>query len=211
MSKNLNLKRDKLFLSVFSVALALYMSFSCTYFSASAEGVRESVVRLHILANSDSAEDQQVKLKVRDALLRKNTSLLTEGVNTENAREYFENSKDELLKTAQAVLKENGFDYGVRITLEKEYFETRKYGDLTFPAGEYMALRVVLGKGEGHNWWCVMFPPLCVPAADGIETDEKNTADYFPRSGEELINGGRKYVIKFKVLEIFEEIKSKIK
>ena len=74
-----------------------------------------------------------------------------------------------------------------------------------------MALRVVLGKGEGHNWWCVMFPPLCVPAADGVETDEKNTANYLPQSGEKLINGGRKYVIKFKVLEIFEEIKSKIK
>ena len=208
--KTFNEKKDKLLLSVFSTALALYTAFSCTYFAGSAKSVRNDVVRLHILANSDSEIDQAVKLKVRDALLEKNTSLLTKGVNTDNAPLYFEVSKDELLETAQTVLKENGLDYGAVITLEKEYFETREYGKLTFPAGEYTALKVVLGEGKGHNWWCVMFPPLCVPAADGIETDE-NTADYLTENGEKIVSGGNKFVVKFKLLELYEELKYKIK
>ena len=208
--KTFNEKKDKLLLSVFATALALYMAFSCTYFAGTAKSVRDDVVRLHILANSDSEIDQAVKLKVRDALLEKNTSLLTKGVNTDNAPLYFEVSKDELLETAQTVLKENGLDYGAVITLEKEYFETREYGKLTFPAGEYTALKVVLGEGKGHNWWCVMFPPLCVPAADGIETDE-NTADYLTENGEKIVSGGNKFVVKFKLLELYEELKYKIK
>ena len=208
--KTFNEKKDKLLLSVFATALALYVAFSCTYFAGAAKSVRDDVVRLHILANSDSEIDQAVKLKVRDALLKTNASLLTKGVNTDNAPLYFEVSKDELLETAQNVLKENGFSYDAVITLEKEYFETRKYGELTFPAGEYTALKVVLGEGKGHNWWCVMFPPLCVPAADGIETDE-NTADYLTENGEKIVSGGNKFVVKFKLLELYEELKYKIK
>ena len=209
MKKSFNPQKDKILLSVFSTALALYIAFSCTYFTAAADGVRENVVRLHILANSDNEADQTVKLKVRDALLEKNTELLTCGVNTRNAHIYFEESKDELLQTVKKVLAENGFTYGAKITLEKEYFETRVYGDLTFPAGEYMALKVVLGDGEGHNWWCVMFPPLCVPAADGVEADSKNVDDYLSPGGNNLVKGGKKYVVKFKLLEIYEEIREK--
>lgn len=204
----LNLKRDKILLSVFSIAFSLYLAFSCTYFAGAAKTVRDDVVRLHILANSNSAFDQQVKLQVRDALLSKNTVLLSEGVNTENAPLYFEMSKDELLKTAEAVLKENNCDYKVRITLEKEYFETRIYGDYTFPAGEYTALKVVLGEGEGKNWWCVMFPPLCIPAADSVDTN-KNAANCLTESGEKIVSGGNKYVMKFKLLEIYEELYQK--
>ena len=204
-----DLKRDRIILSLFSGALSLYIAFSCTYFAAAAQSVREDVVRLHILANSDSEKDQNIKLKVRDALLEKNTLILSDGVNQDNAVEYFELSKDELLETASDVLRENGFDYDVKVYLEKEYFETREYGELIFPAGEYTALRVVLGEGKGRNWWCVMFPPLCVPAADDIEV-KNNTEDYLTESGNEIVNGGKKYIMKFKLLEMYEELKSKI-
>lgn len=204
-----DLKRDRIILSLFSGALSLYIAFSCTYFAAAAQSVREDVVRLHILANSDSEKDQNIKLKVRDALLEKNTLILSEGVNQDNAVEYFELSKDELLETASDVLRENGFDYDVKVYLEKEYFETREYGELIFPAGEYTALKVVLGEGKGRNWWCVMFPPLCVPAADDIEV-KNNTEDYLTESGNEIVNGGKKYIMKFKLLEMYEELKSKI-
>lgn len=204
-----DLKRDKIILSLFSGALSIYIAFSCTYFAAAAQSVREDVVRLHILANSDSEKDQNIKLKVRDALLEKNTLILSDGVNQDNAVEYFELSKDELLETASDVLRENGFDYDVKVYLEKEYFETREYGELIFPAGEYTALKVVLGEGRGRNWWCVMFPPLCVPAADDIEV-KNNTEDYLTESGNEIVNGGKKYIMKFKLLEIYEELKSKI-
>ena len=204
--KAFNERKDKILLSVTAIAISIYMAFSCTYFTASAGAVKEEVVRLHILANSDSAIDQEVKLKVRDALLETNTSILSDNVTKENAKEHFENSKEILLKTAEKTLKENGFDYNVKITLQDEYFETRKYGSLTFPAGQYTALKVILGEGNGKNWWCVMFPPLCVPAADGIETNE-NTSDYLTESGEKIVSGGEKYIVKFKLLEIYEELK----
>lgn len=204
--KAFNERKDKILLSVTAIAISIYMAFSCTYFTASAGAVKEDVVRLHILANSDSAIDQEVKLKVRDALLETNTSILSDSVTKENAKEHFENSNEILLKTAEKTLKENGFDYNVKITLQDEYFETRKYGSLTFPAGQYTALKVILGEGKGKNWWCVMFPPLCVPAADGIETNE-NTANYLTESGEKIVSGGERYIVKFKLLEIYEELK----
>lgn len=204
----LNLKKDKMLLSVFSIALALYVAFSCTYFAGAAKTVREDVVRLHILANSDSEFDQRVKLQVRDALLEKNTILLSDGVNTENAPVYFEMSKAELLECAEAVLKENNCNYDASITLQKEYFETRNYGDYTFPAGEYTALKVVLGEGNGKNWWCVMFPPLCIPVADSVETN-KSATDCLTESGEKIVSGGNKFVMRFKLLEIYEELYQK--
>lgn len=208
--KVFNEKRDRIFLAVLGIAAALYIAFSCTYFTSAAQTVKDDVVRLHIFANSDSAIDQNAKLRVRDALLEKNTLLLTEGVNADNAVLYFDKSKDELLKTAEKTLKENGCDYGVRISLAKEYFETRQYGDMVFPAGEYTALKVVLGEGEGHNWWCVMFPPLCVPAADEVDVDNRRTQEYLTESGNKIVNGGKKYKIKFKIIEIYEELKKSV-
>ena len=206
--KAFNERKDKILLSVTAIAISIYMAFSCTYFTASAGTVKEDVVRLHILANSNSEIDQEVKLKVRDALLETNASILSDDVTKENAKEHFENSKEILLKTAKKTLKENDFNYNVKITLQEEYFNTRSYENLTFPAGQYTALKVVLGEGEGKNWWCVMFPPLCVPAADGLEINE-TTADYLTDSGEKIVNGGEKYIIKFKFLEIYEELRDK--
>ena len=206
--KAFNERKDKILLSVSAIAISIYMAFSCTYFTASAETIKDDVVRLHILANSNSQIDQEVKLKVRDALLETNASILSDDVTKENAKEHFENSKEILLETAKKTLKENGFNYNVKITLQEEFFETRAYGNLTFPAGQYTALKVILGEGEGKNWWCVMFPPLCVPAADGIETKE-TTADYLTDSGEKIVNGGEKYIVKFKFLEIYEELRDK--
>lgn len=208
--KAFNERRDKIFLSVIAVVIVLYMAFSFTYFSASSQSVRADVVRLHILANSDSKKDQEVKLLVRDALLNKNTKLLSRGVTTDNAKEYFLENKEILLETAKETLKKNNFDYDVSIALGKEYFETRRYGELIFPAGEYTSLKVILGEGKGHNWWCVMFPPLCVPSASDIETDESKTADYLTHGGEKIVTGGNKYIIKFKILEIYEELRNEL-
>ena len=207
--KAFNERKDKIILTVTIIAISLYMAFSCTYFTTSAGTVKEDVVRLHILANSNSETDQEIKLKVRDALLKTNASILSDDVTKENAKEHFANSKEILLRTAKETLKENGVNYNVKITLQEEYFETRYYGNLTFPAGQYTALKVVLGEGKGKNWWCVMFPPLCIPAADGIETNE-NTADYLTQSGERIVNGGNKYIVKFKFLEIYEEFRNKL-
>lgn len=205
-----NIKRDKLLLSIIAIFISLYSAFSLTAFACAADSIQNSVVRLHILANSDSQRDQNVKIQVRDALLNENTRLLSEGVSRENAYAYFSQSKDRLTEIANSTLHKAGFSYNAKITLEEEFYETRQYGALTFPAGEYLSLKVVLGEGEGHNWWCVMFPPMCVPAADDVSADGKTAEEYLTQSENELINGGSKYVMKFKILELYEELRERL-
>ena len=153
-----------------AVGLVVSMIFSIIGFSADCREIRNNVIRLHILANSDSEEDQRVKLLVRDTLLSCGSELFCGTVNKENASEYLAEEKDVLIRKANEVLAQNGFDYKADMFLTEEYFTTREYENFTLPAGEYLALKVILGKGEGHNWWCVMFPPLCLlqptPAQD---------------------------------------------
>ncbi len=130
----------------------------------SARGAEETdVLRLHILANSDSAADQRVKLLVRDAVL---TQMKAGETAAETERLLLQNGR-ELLAAAEAVLRENGFSYGVQLMLGTYAFPTRVYGEKTYPAGDYRALRIVLGQGRGQNWWCVLFPPLCIVTRDG--------------------------------------------
>ena len=200
-------RRDKFFLTALVIAFVLYLAFALTYFASSSAEVRENVVRLHVLANSNSNEDQRVKLMVRDALLERNTSLLSCKVTPQNAGEYFEGSKAELEKCANEVLLENGFDYKAKIVLCKEYYTTREYGDLTFPAGQYTSVKVVLGKGEGKNWWCVMFPPLCVPAAEGeVDVNESVALEtYLTEDGEKIVSSGG-FKVGFKLVEWYEKL-----
>lgn len=201
-------RRDKIFLISVIIAFILYCAFAVSYFAAVSGEIRESVVRLHILADSNSQIDQQVKLKVRDALLEKNTELLSSKVTPENAKEYFEKSKSELEKCANEVLKDNGFNYTAKITLGKEYYTTRVYENLTFPAGTYTSVKVVLGSGEGENWWCVMFPPLCVPAATGGITtdDEVELEEYLDEDGKKIVSSKGKFKVGFKVVEWYEKM-----
>ena len=201
-------RRDKIFLTALIIAFILYCAFFITCFASASGEIRESVVRLHILADSDSQIDQEVKLKVRDALLERNTELLSGKVTPENAEEYFESSKDELEKCANEVLKENGFNYTAKITLCKEYYTTRVYEDLTFPAGVYTSVKVVLGSGEGKNWWCVMFPPLCVPTATGEITTDGEVAleEYLDEDGKKIVSSKGKFKVGFKVVELYERL-----
>lgn len=208
--KELNVNRDKMLLRAASIILSIYFSFSCTYFAQAVQSVRDDVVRLHILANSDSSFDQHIKLKVRDALLQEDFCFLGELITAENAECHFQKSKEEIIKIVKRVLEENGVSYDAKISLEKEYYETRSYGSLTFPAGEYLSMKIVLGKGDGKNWWCVMFPPLCVPAASDVTADKETASQYLTEGAEAVVNGGQKYVIKFKIVEIFEELKYKL-
>ncbi len=125
-------------------------------------GCSESPFRLHILANSNSQEDQNVKLKVRDAVLELTKDGMLECKTKEDAEKYMREHLDEITKTADEVLQQENFDYKAEAVIGKFDFPDKKYGDVVYPAGEYDALRIVLGEGEGDNWWCVMFPPLCI-------------------------------------------------
>lgn len=208
MQKLFDRRRDIAFLSVVAIVLSLYGAYSISFFAKASESVRSEVVRLHILANSDSDEDQAVKLLVRDALLRESEALAGEYTSVEEAEKYFRDNKDELTAIANRVLNENGFDYTATVTLTEEYYETRQYGELTFPAGIYTSLRVILGDGEGHNWWCVMFPNLCVPVAGDVETREDGLKNISP-GGKRVVE--EKYQVKFKIVEIYEGLRNWLK
>lgn len=125
-------------------------------------GCGEKPFRLHIIANSDSPEDQSVKLAVRDEILAFAESEMKKVNSKMEAKEYIGQNLEIIEKKAEQVLKDNGFTYSAKAYVGKFDFPSKTYGDATYPAGEYDALRIVLGEGEGQNWWCVIFPPLCL-------------------------------------------------
>lgn len=173
-------------------------------FDGQCEEIRESVLRLHVLANSDSNEDQELKLHVRDRLLSEASELFAEIQSRDDAETIAQENIEPLSEIARDEIRRRGYDYDVEVRLEDSYFETRVYGDTTLPAGNYRALRVLIGEGEGHNWWCVLFPPLCVSPASG---DGSLCMDDVLTAGQLSIVEDEGYEIRFKAVEIFEDAK----
>ncbi|MBQ9505646.1 MAG: stage II sporulation protein R [Clostridia bacterium] len=172
------------------------------YFAASRQ-VRDDVVRLHVLADSDDEADQRIKLKVRDAVLENASALFGDASDADNAKTQIGSNLALLTQTANSVLEAEGVPYRATAQLTYEYFDTRAYGDLTLPAGRYAALKIVLGSGEGQNWWCVVFPPLCLPAAEGT------AAAVFSEDEMTVLRPSEGYRIRFKLAEIAAEIAEK--
>lgn len=191
-----------------SVAIGIVTAviFSICSFAKTSEEIRSDVLRLHVIANSDSSVDQNLKLRLRDYILEEGEDIFDGSVNVENAVKKIEPKLAELENSAETFVKNAGFDYDVKITLSNEYFTTRTYESVTLPAGKYLALRVVIGSGEGHNWWCVMFPPMCVPAADKKDEIE----NVFTDKEIKLVESKPKYEPRFKVVEIYEQIRETI-
>lgn len=179
---------------------------SMASFSQQCQNIRESVFRLHVLANSDSQEDQALKLRVRDRILLESEHLMDGVSSREQAEQIVKQHLPELEAAAKDEIQHQGYDYPVEIRLENTYFNTRQYDTVTLPAGQYDALRVLIGSGEGHNWWCVMFPPMCLPAAE----DPKQIEDVLSPQETDIVEGGEQYEVKFKVVEWFEEIQNYI-
>lgn len=201
MSLNKKIKISVIFSIVFSII------FSTVSFAVTCENIRENVLRLHVLAASDSEEDQRLKLKVRDAILAESSDIFDGSVDMENAVERITPKLSEIQKTAERIIRENGFDYSVKVSLKEEFFTTRTYGKTTLPAGRYLALRVIIDSGKGHNWWCVMFPALCLPAARANTDIEAVLGE----KGTRLVSKNPKYEPRFKVIEIIEEIKNGVR
>lgn len=188
------------------VSMIVAIIFSICSFAKTSQEIRSDVLRLHVIANSDSSVDQNLKIRLRDFLLEEGKSIFDGSVNVENAVEKIEPQIPALEKSAKEFIQASGFDYNVKISLSREYSTTRTYETVTLPAGRYLALRVVIGAGEGHNWWCVMFPPMCVPAADKKDEIE----NVFTEDEIKLVESSPKYEIRFKVVEICEEIKESL-
>ena len=147
-------------------------------FARECDEIPRYVLRLHIPANSDGEYDQKVKLALRDLVLEEYGAQLAECSSREEAVAEIQSLLPEIEERCCAFLERQGVDYGARAELTEMYFTTREYENVTLPAGDYLALRITLGSGEGHNWWCVMFPPLCIPMASQPITDDVLPGDF---------------------------------
>ena len=173
-----------------------------------AEGaLYEDTIRLHILANSDSEEDQSLKLLVRDELLEKYGEELSGFVSRDDAEEKIKCCIGEIESTAKKIIENEGYDYSVRAELCEEWYDTREYEDFSLPRGYYSSLKIIIGDGEGKNWWCVMFPPLCLEAA--LEKAPEDTAIKQYSKEEYTLISKSGYNIKFKLLELISDVFSR--
>ena len=177
------------------------------------EDYKNKLIRFHVIANSDTDEDQELKLKVRDAVIAYLQPKLIESTSIEQSEEIIKNEYDELEKISKNIICKNGYNYDVKIGIKNSTFPTKQYSSVILPAGEYKALKIVIGKGQGKNWWCVMFPPLCfVDEENGVidkATDKKLkevlTEDEYKLITQKTEKDMNKMKVKFKVVEILDK------
>ena len=169
--------------------------------------IYDDTLRLHILAPTDSVEDQALKLKIRDALLFEYGEKLSRFDSAKEAIKEVEELLPDINESVNSWIESEGYEYRARALLEEEWYDTREYGELTLPRGIYYSLKIVIGEGEGQNWWCVMYPPLCLDLAlEGAKPDD-GLVNY--SKDETRLITTKKYNVKFKILEIISDAFSK--
>lgn len=190
--------------------LALFVAcLVCTALWAEATQVRlaSQVIRLHVLANSDSEEDQALKLEVRDRVLETTSALLAGETEPQAAAVLLNQHLDDIAQTAAQEISAQGHDDRVEVRLEQTWFPTRQYQGISLPAGNYLALRVLIGAAEGHNWWCVVFPNLCLPA---VSERALEASTFTPGQISLLQEEETSYVFRFKALELWQSLKHRL-
>ncbi|NLY62144.1 MAG: stage II sporulation protein R [Clostridiales bacterium] len=187
------------FKRIISYILIIIISLILTASASSYPGPKQQLIRFHVIANSDSKEDQAVKLKVRDRLLEEFGQELGRSHSLEESRKLILEKMDEIERTAQQEVDKYLAGYKVQAVLGHFDFPTKAYGNMILPAGNYEALRIVIGKGQGANWWCVMFPPLCfVDITHGVASENINLAEDMEEE--------TKIVYKFKIVEWWDKL-----
>lgn len=175
------------------------------------EEIYDSVVRLHVLANSDSEEDQALKLQVRDAVLEVTTPLLADCKTQEEAKKILENNTEAILTAAKKALADAGSSYSATVLLDTEEYPERDYDSFCFPAGSYLSLRVCIGEAEGKNWWCCLFPPLCLGSSTVSSDDAEDafiSVGLTPSQYKIITESDRPvYKVRFKILELLQSWK----
>lgn len=188
--------------------LFLYIWIYCLGNDPLQPSIASKILRFHVLANSDSVEDQAVKLEVRDAVGTYLKPYLKDVKNLKETKAVVEQQQDEIIAVAEETLREHGYAYSVQARLVTTEFPVKTYGDYTFPKGEYEALQIVLGKGEGHNWWCVLYPNMCFKGSvyEVVEQDasEELKEILSPLEYADVFDSG-KVRVDFKFLEYFRE------
>ena len=190
--------------------LALFVAcLVCTALWAEATQVQlaSQVIRLHVLANSDSEEDQALKLEVRDRVLETISALLAGETEPQAAAVLLDQHLDDIAQTAAQEISAQGHDDRIEVRLEQTWFPTRQYQGISLPAGNYLALRVLIGEAEGHNWWCVVFPNLCLPA---VSERALEASTLTPGQISLLQEEETSYVFRFKTLELWQSLKHRL-
>lgn len=209
------MKYKKFIVSLVLIISIIYILNSyLTVKEAYMDGIRDEIIRFHVRANSDSEEDQALKLKVRDKILNETRYLLKDSTSIDETRSIMKDNLANIKSIAQKVLEDEGESYDVNVTFGIERFPTRKYGNLVFPAGEYETLMVEIGEGKGQNWWCVMFPPLCfVDITSGTPAHaEEDLMEVLSEEEVSLLLAEKKatIILKSKLVELFENTKNYI-
>ncbi len=194
-------------LAIFSLCVLL-LTFTCGAYTLYQDAqLYEEVIRFHVLANSDSEEDQALKLAVRDAVVAQVDELSGNCQSVAQAKAVLMANESAILQTAREVVTSAGYDYAVSLVFGKEAYPTRYYEEMQFPAGTYESVRLVIGKGEGQNWWCVLFPPLCVDASCARE---EMVQSGFTQGQIKLLTerDNPRYVLRFRAVEVLQEWRS---
>lgn len=215
------MRKLKLSLAVFSLITLLSLMTMTIYGEVSklkdvSVDYKEKLIRFHVLANSDSKEDQDLKLEVRNAIVEYLRPELEKSKDIIESEKIIESKYNEIEEVARKVIIKNGYDYNVSVNLEYTNFPTKQYSNIVLPAGEYKALRVIIGEGEGQNWWCVMFPPLCFVDEKAYIDDktDKKLREILSEEEYDLIasnndNEITRVKVKFKMVEILNNIFNK--
>ncbi len=191
------------------VALALLICFGmeCWNLYRDKKALGDNLIRLHVVAASDSEEDQQVKLQVRDAVVAYVDEAMTHVMTVDEAKAWLRKNLPAIQQAANAVLQKLGFAYEAEVTLAQEVFPKRDYTTFSLPSGVYESLRITLGEGQGHNWWCVVFPTLCLPAA-GEDTESVAAGAGFSDGLTNTLTGKRGYQLRFYFLDVLGKIEN---
>ncbi|EJO5346200.1 stage II sporulation protein R [Clostridium botulinum] len=201
----------KILVFIISIMVVFFISFNylnLTHKSTSTiqKDISNKIIRFHVLANSDSIEDQSLKLKIKDEVIKYMMPKLDKSNSIDESRKILKENDRQIKKIAQNIINKNGYSYSVNTYLGQDKFPIKTYGNITLPQGQYEAYKIVIGNGKGQNWWCVMFPPLCFVDVTKGEVSSKKTEKKMGKvlKKEELkyINNSKNsYEIKFKVVE----------
>lgn len=176
---------------------------SLSYTNDASNDISTKVLRMHVLANSNSINDQRLKIAVKNNILKSTQELFTDCNNLEESIEIAQSNTELIKASAQEVIKKYNKNYDVKVYVDNEFFDVREYKDFTLPSGNYNTVKVVIGEGKGKNWWCVMYPAVCISACSD-DFDKALTKE------EKKLITSKKYIPKFKILEIINKIKNKI-
>ncbi|MBE6023967.1 MAG: stage II sporulation protein R [Cellulosilyticum sp.] len=176
------------------------------------DSLAQEIIRFHVVANSDTVEDQLLKQQIKDEVIEYMEPLVKESKDIDETRSIVGDNLDEIQEIAESTVLDYGKDYEIYISLDKANFPTKSYGDIVFPAGEYEACRIVIGEGKGENWWCVMYPPLCyIDAASGVvplegkeQLQEELSDEQYQLVANNQTNG--KYQIRFKIIDTINSV-----